>query len=510
MAGFDPAVFIENLAWMRPELILAGYGLVLLLAAVTIPRELKNIGGWLTLAVLATVTWQVTAQLSAGPGGAVASAGAFADASGNPAFVVDGFSIVFKLIFLLGGAFTVLMSMRYPDTDDKDFAEFLALIVFSLFGMMFMASGTDLITIYIGLETMALAGYLLVGFRVKEKRANEGAVKYFILGALASGILLYGISLVYGATGSINLHGIAAAIAAGEVGSAPFLGIGTVLMLVAMGFKVAAVPFHMWAPDAYEGATTPATSFLATAAKAGAFAMLLRVFITAFGARGADWVPLMILLAAASMTVGNIAALRQDNVKRMLAFSSIGHAGYVLMGLIAVGLADGDAALRAHGLVSVSLYLLVYTFANAGAFALVALLRKNGQPGEMLEDFNGLVKRHPAASVGMLLFLLSLAGIPCTAGFIGKWWLFGAAIRADLAWLAVVAVLNSVVSLYYYARVMVAIFIREGDGAGEGKISVPLPLYVAIGAAGLFTLLIGVYPQPFIRLARFAVVMLGV
>ncbi len=338
MAAFDPAVFIENLAWMRPELILAGYGLVLLLAAVTIPRELKNIGGWLTLAVFATATWQVTAQLSAGLGGSVASAGAFADASGNPAFVVDGFSIVFKLIFLLGGAFTVLMSMRYPDTDGKDFAEFLTLVVFSLFGMMFLASGTDLITIYIGLETMALAGYLLVGFRVKEKRANEGAVKYFILGALASGILLYGISLVYGATGSINLHGIAAAIAAGEVGSVPFLGVGIVLMLVAMGFKVAAVPFHMWAPDAYEGATTPATSFLATAAKAGAFAMLLRVFITAFGDRGADWVPLMILLAAASMTVGNIAALRQDNVKRMLAFSSIGHAGYVLMGLIAVGL----------------------------------------------------------------------------------------------------------------------------------------------------------------------------
>ncbi len=170
--------------------------------------------------------------------------------------------------------------------------------------------------------------------------------------------------------------------------------------------------------------------------------------------------------------------------------------------------ADGDAALRAHGLIAVALYLLVYTFANAGAFALVALLRKNGQPGEMLEDFNGLVKRHPAASVAMLLFLLSLAGIPCTAGFIGKWWLFGAAIRVNLAWLAVVAVLNSVVSLYYYARVMVAIFIREGDG--EGKINVPLPLYVAIGAAGLFTLLIGVYPQPFIRLARFAVAMLGV
>jgi len=231
------------------------------------------------------------------------------------------------------------------------------------------------------------------------------------------------------------------------------------------------------------------------------------VFVTAFGDNGADWAPLMILLAAASMTVGNIAALRQDNVKRMLAFSSVGHAGYVLMGLIAVGVAEGDSSIRAHGLISVALYLLIYTFANAGAFALVALLRKNGQPGEMLDDFNGLVKRHPVASVGMLLFLLSLAGIPCTAGFIGKWWLFGAAIRVNLTWLAVVAVLNSVVSLYYYARVMVAIFIREGDG--ETKVQVPLPLSAAIGAAGLFTLLIGVYPQPFIQLARYAVLMMG-
>lgn len=508
MAGFDPAVFVENLAWMKPELLLAGFGLVLLLASAAIPKSVRSIGAWLTLVVLAVAAYLVTAQLSAGPGGVAASAGAFPDAAGHPAFVVDGFSVVFKLIFLLGGAFTVLMSMRYPETDGSDTGEFLALLVFSVFGMMFLASGTGLITIYIGLETMALAGYLLVGFRVQERRANEGAVKYFVLGALASGVLLYGISLVYGATGSINLYGIAAALEAGVTGPVVLVGLGIVLMLVGMGFKVAAVPFHMWAPDAYEGATTPATSFLSTAAKAGAFAMLLRVVLTAFGEQGADWAPLMILLSAASMTVGNIAALRQENVKRMLAYSSVGHAGYVLMGLIAVGVAGGDAAVRAHGLVAVALYLLIYTFANAGAFALVSLLRKNGQPGEMLDDFNGLVKRHPLASFGMLLFLLSLAGIPCTAGFIGKWWLFSAAIRVNLTWLAVVAVLNSVVSLYYYARVMVAIFIKDDEGAE--KVQVPPALSAAIGVAALFTLFIGVYPQPFIRLARYAVMMMGV
>ena len=208
MAGFDPAIFIENLAWMKPELLLVGFGLLLLLASAVMPQSVRSIGAWLTLAVLAVAAFLVTAQLSAGPGGVVASTGAFPDAAGHPAFVVDGFSMVFKLIFLLGGAFTVLMSMRYPETDGSDTGEFLALVVFSVFGMMFLASGTGLITIYIGLETMALAGYLLVGFRVKERRANEGAVKYFVLGALSSGILLYGISLIYGSTGSINLFGI--------------------------------------------------------------------------------------------------------------------------------------------------------------------------------------------------------------------------------------------------------------------------------------------------------------
>jgi len=507
MSGFDPAVFLDNLVWLKPELVLACFGLFLLMAAVTVPDLMKKVGGWLTLAALAVAAYLVASHLSAGADGGVATIRAFLDASGNPAFVVDGFSAIFKLIFLLGAAFTVLMSMQYPDTAGRDAAEFLAMVIFSVVGMMFLASGTGLITIYIGLETMALAGYLLVGFRVREKRANEGAIKYFILGALASGILLYGISLVYGATGTVNLFGIAEVLHSGAVESSTFLGLGIVLMLVGMGFKIAAAPFHMWAPDAYEGATTPATSFLATAAKAGAFAMLMRVFMTAFGNQGEDWAPLMILLAAASMTLGNISALRQENVKRMLAFSSIGHAGYVLLGLIAIGMAPGNDAIRNHGLISVTLYLLIYTFATAGAFALVALLRKNGQPGEMVDDFNGLMSRHPGAAVAMLIFLLSLAGIPCTAGFIGKWWLFGAAIQVDLVWLAVVAVLNSVVSLYYYARVVVAIFMKDGDS--KERFPMPVPLAVAIGTAAGFTLLIGVYPQPFIQLAKQAILMLG-
>lgn len=507
MSGFDPAVFLENLSWLKPELVLASFGLILLLAAATVPDVMKKAGGWLTLAALAVAAYLVTSHLSAGPDGGVAASRAFLDGAGNPAFVVDGFSAIFKLIFLLGAAFTVLMSMQYPETADRDAAEFLAMVVFSVVGMMFLASGTGLITIYIGLETMALAGYLMVGFRVREKRANEGAIKYFILGALASGILLYGISLVYGATGTVNLFGIAEVIRTGTVESGTFLGLGIVLMLVGIGFKIAAVPFHMWAPDAYEGATTPATSFLATAAKAGAFAMLLRVFLTGFASQGEQWAPLMILLAAASMTLGNLSALKQENVKRMLAFSSIGHAGYVLLGLIAIGMAPGNDAIRTHGLISVALYLLVYTFANAGAFALVALLRNNGEPGETIDDFNGLVSRHPGAAFAMLLFLLSLAGIPCTAGFIGKWWLFGAAIQVDLVWLAVVAVLNSVVSLYYYARVIVAIFVKEGESSE--RFPMPLPLAAAIGTAAGFTLLIGVYPQPFIQLAKQAMMLLA-
>ena len=513
MGGFDPGVFLDNLAWLKPELTLTITGFVLLGLAVFGPVSVKRVAGWVALAGLALAALWVVGYLPGGPGTGPHLAdvaqvhGTFHDGAGHPAFVVDGFAVVFKLIFLLGAAFTVLMAARFPETDGAHAAEFHAMVVFSVLGMLFVASGTDFITIYVGLATMALAGYILVGFRKKERRSNEGALKYYLLGAFASGILLYGVSLIYGATGSVNLAGIAAAVGAGSVSSGVWLKIGTVMVLVGMGFKVAAVPFHMWTPDAYEGATTPATAFLATAAKTGAFAMLLRVFLQGLDGLAEEWTPLLVLLAVASMTLGNVAALLQDNVKRMLAYSSIAHVGYVLMGLIAIGSAGTDEVVRGHGMAAVTLYLLVYTFANAGAFALVILLYRTAEIGERVQDFAGLARTHPASAAAMLVFMLSLAGIPATAGFIGKWWLFGAAIRADYAWLAVVAVLNSVVSLYYYVRVVVSMYMAAPDGAELRP--VPVGVYAVIGVSAVFTLVIGLYPEPFIRLAQAALLPLG-
>lgn len=514
MVGFNPLVFLINLTYLKPELFLVAAGGLLLFAAVALPPGLKKHAGVVALVCLVVTAILVVSYLPGVPFGKVkqiadGGAGAFVDRDGHGAFMVDGFAIVFKLIFIVGAILTVLMSMRYRETAAGNSAEFHAMVLFSVLGMMFLASGTDLITIYIGLETMALAGYILVGFRKTERRSNEGALKYFLLGAFASGILLYGFSLVYGTTGSVNLAGISDAVAAGSVRSGMFLSIGAILVLVGMAFKISAVPFHMWAPDAYEGATTPATSFLATAAKTGAFAMILRVFLQGFDGLSTDWTLMLVLLSAASMTFGNIAALLQKNVKRMLAYSSIGHVGYTLMGLVVVGWASTtNEAVHTHGMTAITIYLLVYTFATAGAFSLVVMLHRQGEVGERVEDFAGLARTRPLAAASMLIFLLSLAGIPCTAGFIGKWWLFGAAIlTGKYTWLAVVAVLNSVISLYYYARVIIEMYMSEPSQ--EARPVLPVGLGAAIGLAAIFTIVIGLYPQPFILLAQKALLPLG-
>jgi NADH-quinone oxidoreductase subunit N len=354
---------------------------------------------------------------------------------------------------------------------------------------------------------MALSVYVLVGFAKGNRKSNEAALKYFLLGVFASAILLYGVSLVYGTTGSYNLDGIAAAIARGETGPRSLLGIGAILVLVGIAFKIAAVPFHMWTPDAYEGAPTPVTAFISTAAKAAAFAMLLRVFLRGFYGLAADWTPLLVVLAIASMTLGNVVAILQDNVKRMLAYSSIAHAGYMLLGLIAVGASGSDAMTQRYGMTAVVLYLLVYTFTNMGAFGLVVMLRRHDVVGDRVEDFRGLAQSNPLAAATMLVFLLSLAGIPCTSGFIGKWWLFGSAVKADYAWLAVIAVVNSAISLYYYARVVVAMYMSPAKTAE--RVAVPVPLAAALAVSLVFTLVIGVYPQPFIRFAQYALLPLA-
>jgi NADH-quinone oxidoreductase subunit N len=523
---------VGYLYWILPEILLCALGfLVLLLGALWKDPARTRALGWFTLAVLLLTAVLVPALFasdtaeSAGRVGPGQVQGAFHDrAAGEgpeerrPTFVVDGFTLVFQLIFLAAGALTVLMSLRFLDLERSQGGEFYALVLFAVLGAMFLAGSTDFITLFIGLETMSLSVYVLVGWVKHNRKSNEAAMKYFLLGAFASGLMLYGISLVYGATGTTNLlrirEVVSGALPGGVLPAGPdstFLMVGLLFVIVGLAFKMAAVPFHMWTPDAYEGAPTVITAFMSTAVKAAAFAMALRVLLLGFPdpATARIWTPMLAILAALTMTVGNWVAILQDNMKRLLAYSSIAHAGYALLGVVAVGaaLSGGVAGEEAEGVIrwgqiSVVLYLIAYTFTNMGAFALVVMLRREGKVGDRVEDFAGMASKAPVAAAAMLIFLLSLAGIPPLAGFIGKWWVFGAAIKGGYAWLAVVAVVNSAVSLYYYMRVVVMMYIKPAPDAEP--YGAPLALATACGVSLLFTLAIGLYPQPFIRLASYA------
>jgi NADH-quinone oxidoreductase subunit N len=420
-------------------------------------------------------------------------------------FVLDPFAIFFKILFLVSAILTLLISGRYLEEEKSPGGEYYALILFAVVGMMFVASAGDFLTLFVALETMALSFYPLVGYFKKDRRSNEAALKYFLLGSFSTGILLYGISLIYAMTGTtyFELIGMSRSLTALEAGRQPYFLLGVILVTAGLAFKISAVPFHMWAPDAYQGAPTPITGFLSTASSAAGFVALMRIDVLAFARLGERWALLIALLAVASMTIGNVAAIVQDNIKRMLAYSSIAHAGYALMGLIAVGY-GADLATREWGLQAAILYLLIYTFMNLGAFTLVTLLRRQGVVGDQVADFAGLSRRAPWAAFAMLVFMLSLAGIPATAGFIGKWYLFGAAIKADYAWIAVVAVLNSAVSLYYYARVVVMMYMREP--ADDTVLTPSFGQRFALGACIVFTLVFGLYPQPLVEFARRSII----
>ena len=479
-AGFSGLDFY----YILPELVLTGGALLVLLLSVIVPRRDSVLLG-VTLATLAATA----AALSSFVGvDATASRGLLA---------IDGFAIFFKVIALLSAALTVLMSAPYLRVEGVRAGEYYFLILCATLGMMFMASGLDLITLFIGLETMAIAFYVLAGFLKSNPRSNEAAVKYFLLGAFSLGILLYGMSLLYGATGTTKLEGIAAALSGQDVGVVLVLAV--VLVGAGMGFKIAAVPFHMWAPDVYEGAPTPVTAFLSVGSKAASFAMLLRIFFEGLPALAAEWKMLFWVLAVVTMTVGNIAALTQSNLKRMLAYSSIAHAGYLLIGVV-VGTARGVEAML--------VYLGVYLFMQLGAFAIVTVMRRSDVIGDELKDLNGLSKRSPIAAFAMLFFMLSLGGIPPTAGFMGKMWLFGAAVDGGAIWLAVLAVANSAVSLYYYLRVVVFMWVNEDEPAGS-PITIGPAMAVTLGVALLGTIILGVYPQALFEYAEAAARTLG-
>jgi NADH-quinone oxidoreductase subunit N len=477
-----PGYSAQDFYYLLPELVLTGGALLLLVLDLVIPRNRQGALGGFAIGVLAATI-----------GVLIPLAGANVSVS-RAVMAVDSFAFFFKLLFLLTAIITVLMSAKYLQVEGARAGEYYFLVLCATLGMMFMASGTELITIFIGLETMAISFYVLAGYIRPSRRSNEAAVKYFVLGAFSLGILLYGMSLLYGLTGTTQLRAIATALAG--TGGGPMLLLAVILLVAGLGFKIAAVPFHMWAPDVYEGAPTPITAFLSVGSKAASFAMLLRIFIEGLPAfqveglgilfgRPFGWRALFYVLAILTMTVGNIAALTQGNIKRMLAYSSVAHAGYVLIGVV-VGLPRGvEAAL---------LYLLVYAFMQLGAFAIVVMMRRQDLIGDEVKDLSGLYLRNPFAAFAMLIFMLSLGGIPPTAGFMGKFWLFGAAIDAGYVNLAVIGVLNSAVSLYYYIRVVVFMYLRQETTGSEPTVNPALAVTLGIAIVG--TILLGVYPQP--------------
>ena len=496
--GID--INLSDFYYLLPEIVLTVGALLLLLADLMVPRDKQSVLAWLTLGILAAT-------------GAALYPVADAHLQISRGLIsVDRFALFFKVIFLISAALTVLMSVRYLEVEGTRAGEYYFLILCATLGMMFMAGGTDLITLFIGLETMAISFYILAGFLKPSRRSNEAAVKYFLLGAFSLGILLYGMSLMYGLTGTTNLRVIATQLVGQE--SDPRLILAVILVVAGMGFKIAAVPFHMWAPDVYEGAPTPITGFLSVASKAASFAMLLRIFIESLpsmrvslvdNARAGmsdspdvGWGVMFYVLAIVTMTVGNFAALTQSNLKRMLAYSSIAHAGYLLIGVVAG---------TARGVTAMLVYLFVYVFMQLGAFAVLALMRRHDMVGDELKDLNGLFFRQPFAAVAMLLFMLSLGGIPPTAGFMGKFWLFGAAIESGYVWLAVIGVLNSAVSLYYYIRIVVYMMLKNEPSGSEPPYSPALA--VAIVAAVIATIGLGVYPQPLFEFAESSARTLG-
>jgi NADH-quinone oxidoreductase subunit N len=480
MTPIDLAPFAANWQVALPALILAGTAMLVMLADVLIDgpeREaLAAVGilGCVAAAGAAVTLWVGAVDI-----------GGFQDT-----LRADRYALFFTLLLCAGSALVLLMSVDYLRTTPLPPGEYYALVLLSTCGMVFMAAANDLIVVFLALEIMSVAVYVLVGLLRRDIRSNEASLKYFLLGAFASGFLLYGIAFFYGATGSTRLDVIGQVIA--RDGVRPFTLLGIAFLLVGFGFKVAMIPFHVWMPDVYEGAPTVVTGFMAGGVKAAAFAAFARVFLAALASVAASWTGVLWVLAALTMTVGNVTAVSQKSVKRMLAYSSIAHAGYALVGLVTATKAGGAALLY---------YLVVYTFMNLGAFGVLIALGRRGEPNEQLSDFAGVGWRHPVLGLSMALFMLSLAGIPPTAGFAGKFYLFSAAIDAGYVGLAVVGVLNSLVSVYYYLGVLVQMYMAEGTATVDPPASRPY-LLATILIAGLATVLLGVFPAGPMELAR--------
>ncbi len=508
-----PSLFnVSDLQLIAPELILTLAACVALVMEVILPYKLSKWTAYFSLGGIALALVSLGAQFKNMGGTFLSSLPTLSPTDGFYGMVhIDGFALIFRALFLIAAALAIAISIRYLDIEREQHGEYYALVLFATVGMMFLGSGYDLISLYIALELMALTFYVLVAFTKRQRRSNEAGMKYFLLGAFSSGILLYGMSLLYGIAGSTNLGVIGQAVndAFLKINAAapddPIRGlrgllfVGMIALAAGLFFKVAAVPFHMWAPDAYEGAPTSVTAFLSTGSKAASFALYARIFFVALAPMQIDWAPLLAIVAALTIVVGNWAAITQENSKRLLAYSSISNAGYLLLAIIAN---------NTYGNIGLFIYLLVYTLMNMGAFGIVISLRRRGIIGDNVDDMTGLAQKSPGMAAMMAIFMLSLGGLPGTGGFIGKYFLlWGLLNRGEVEhkswyyWLAGWAVINIVVSFYYYIRFIRVMYL--GDRVADDEpLSLSYPLRAGLAISLILIIVIGVYPQPFIALAQ--------
>lgn len=408
------------------------------------------------------------------------------------AVTADNFGLFVNLVIVVVGILTVMFSAQTVERDRLPAGEYYAMLMFAIFGMMLMGQATDLLVIFLALETMSIAVYVLTGIRRDQQQGTEAAFKYFLLGAFASSFFLYGIAFLYGVTGTTNIERLSTAIAAQSMSGNPMILLGTGLLIVGFGFKIAAVPFHMWSPDAYEGAPTVVTGFMSTGVKAAAVAAFVRVFLKGLDPMIADWAPVLWWIAAATMIVGTVVGVAQTSLKRMLAYSSIAHGGYLLAGLVA-GNDVGKAAIL--------FYLAAYALTNLGAFGVIAILGSRERANDDLRDYAGLWRTHPALATLMTFFLLSLGGFPPTAGFIAKWYVFSAAVGSGYYGLAIIGVLSSVVSVFFYLRIVVMMYMTDRD-ARPVPAAVPAMAMAALILSLIGVLYLGVLPSRVIDFAQ--------
>ncbi len=471
-----------------PVTILTAWASLLLLADLFLPRERKG-----STALLAALGLALTLGVTLAQSGQE-----FAPGFGSMV-VRDGFSSFLNVLFLLTGLLGIAVSHGYNRRMGIERGEYYPLMLFSVVGMMLMAQATDLIVVFLALELLSFPLYVMAAFAYPKPQSEEAGLKYFLLGAFSSGFVVYGIALTFGATGSTDLAYILASVSTGAA-SLPLLTAGAGLILVGFAFKVAAVPFHMWTPDVYQGAPTSVTAFMAAGAKTAGFAALLRIFGMAFPALAADLAPVMAILAALTMILGNVVALAQTDIKRMLAYSSIAQAGYILMAFAPFV----DESARTMALAGGLFYLVAYTLASFGSWGVVIALERAEDKGLQISDYNGLGRKHPLLGAAMAVFMLSLIGLPPTLGLVGKIYLFRAVIEGGLAWLAVIGALTSVISAFYYLRIVVNMFMREGQPQVERE----WWLEFAIGLTAIVTVILSLYPFPLFDWAAQAVMKL--